>query len=263
MQKEKSKTEIRHEKIRGMLIANDLVTVAEFCQALDCSEATIRNDLRYLEELGLLKRSFGGAVANGKTALYSNMNMRSVAYRKEKESIAAYIVKHILSSGQTIILDSGSTAVEIAKKILESSLELTVLTNSFAAASLLTNSDKIKLYMASGCYDERSASFHDELSQALFETMRADICFLGVNGVSHEAGFTISGHEEASIKQAMIRCSQKCIVPADTSKLGKIGLKIICSLTDVDTLICDTDNGDGELDLLKSAGLNVVFADHG
>lgn len=261
MQKEKSKTEIRHEKIRGMLIANDLVTVAEFCQALNCSEATIRNDLRYLEEVGLLKRSFGGAVANGKTALYSNINVRSIAHRKEKELIARYIVEHVLNSGQTIILDSGSTTVEIAKKIIESSLELTILTNSFAAASILTHSDKIKLYMACGCYDNRTASFHDELSQALFETMRADICFLGINGVSHDAGFTISGHEEASIKQAMIRCSKKCIVPADNSKLGKIGLKIICGLSDVDTLICNTDNGNGELDLLKSAGLNVVFAD--
>lgn len=261
MYKEKSKTEIRHEKIRGMLIANDLVTVAEFCQALDCSEATIRNDLRYLEEEGLLKRSFGGAVANGKTALYSNINMRSIAHKKEKESISGYIVNNVLSSGQTIILDSGSTSVEIAKSIIESPLELTILTNSFPAASILTHSDKIKLYMACGCYDNRSASFHDELSQVLFETMRADICFLGINGVSHDAGFTISGHEEASIKQAMIRCSQRCIVPADTSKLGKIGLKIICGISEVDTLICDTNSGNNELNLLKSAGLNVVFAD--
>lgn len=92
--------------------------------------------------------------------------------------------------------------------------------------------------------------------------MRADICFLGINGVSHDAGFTISGHEEASIKQAMIRCAKKCIVPADNSKLGKTGLKIICSFADVDTLICDTDNGNSDLDLLKSAGLNIVFAEH-
>ncbi len=261
MTKTKSKTEIRHEKIRGLLIANDLVTVSDFCRALNCSEATIRNDLRYLEGQGLIKRSFGGAVANGNTALYANMSMRAIAYKKEKETIARYIVDHVLSSGQTIILDSGTTHVEIAQKILESSLELTVLTCSFAAASILVKSSRIKLFIAGGRYDDRDASFHDEISQAIFHSMRADICFLSVNGVSETAGFTIPSPEEAAIKQAMLRCSQKRIVTADHSKLGRIGLKVVCGFDEVDTLITNAPGHYEAVGKFQELGLEVIIAE--
>ncbi len=256
----KSKTEIRHEKIRSMLIANDLVTVAEFCQTFNCSEATIRNDLRFLEERGLLKRSYGGAVATGHTAIHTNMNTRSVAYKKEKEAIANYIVNHLLTSGQTIILDSGSTCVEIAQSIVESELELTILTNSFAIATILTHSSRVKLFLTGGNYDPEPAAFHDEFSIALFNTMRADLCFLSVNGVSYEAGFTISGFEEAPIKQAMIRASRQNYVVADHSKLGKIGLKVICNLSDVTALVSDKFDSNEEIKALESAGLRIIFA---
>jgi len=258
MQQRIDKSEIRHEKIRSMLIANDLVTVNEFCKILNCSEATVRNDLRYLEEMRLIKRTHGGAVATGSTALNSNMSMRSAAFKHEKDIIANYVINHILFPGQTIILDSGTTNTEIAQKIVESSLELTVLTNSFTAASILSRTDRVKLYIAGGCCDHMTSSFYDETAKNLFNTMRADIFFLSVNGISHEVGFTISGHEEASVKQAMIKCSQKCIVTADHSKLGKIGLKVVCGFGDVDTLITDGNANMERVKKLKNTGLNVI-----
>ncbi|MDF3000527.1 MAG: transcriptional regulator, DeoR family [Bacillota bacterium] len=260
MQTFKNKTELRHEKIRSMLIAADLVTVAEFRKNLNCSEATIRNDLRYLEEKGLLKRCYGGAVATGSTARHMNMNMRSVAYKKEKEAIAQHIVKSVLISGQTIILDSGSTSLEIAQRIVESELELTVLTNSFAIATILTHSSHVKFFLAGGSYDPEPGAFHDEFSIALFNTMRADICFLSVNGVSCDAGFTISGFEEASIKQAMIKASRQCYVIADHSKLGKTGLKVICDLSDVTALISNKHDHDEIVKELEASGLKIILA---
>lgn len=260
MQTFKNKTELRHEKIRSMLIAAELVTVAEFRENLNCSEATIRNDLRYLEEKGLLKRCFGGAVATGSTARHTSMNMRSIVYKKEKEAIADYIVKSVLLSGQTIILDSGSTSLEVAQKIAASDLELTVLTNSFSIATVLTNSPRIKFFLAGGNYDPEPAAFHDEFSIALFNTMRADLCFLSVNGVSCDAGFTISGFEEAPIKQAMIRASHQCYVIADHSKLGKTGLKVICSLAEVTALISNKSDHEEIVKELEASGLRIVLA---
>lgn len=190
-----------------------------------------------------------------------NMFTRSVAFKREKEAIAGYIVNQILQAGQTIILDSGTTNIEIAQKIVEASLKLTVLTNSFSVATILTKSPEIDLYMASGNYDHQSDAFHDELSRALFDTMRADLCFISVNGISTDAGFTISGAEEAPIKQAMIKASRHCYVPADHSKLGKTGLRVICGLQDVTALICDTYGGQEEVKTLIEAGLNVILVD--
>ncbi len=261
MYKSKSKTELRHERIRGMLIANDLVTVSEFCRELGCSTATIRNDLRHLEENGLLKRSHGGAIATGKTAINSDMNMRSIAFRAEKIRIADYVVSNILNDGQTIILDAGSTCNELAYKIMDSDIELTVITNSLSAASLLSKSNRIKLYMAGGCFDQNSESFHDDFALPIFTSMRADICFISVNGVSLDAGLTISGHEESSVKKAMLNSAQRRIALADHSKIGKIGLKVICSLDEINEIICDTNDNNKEISGIKTAGYRIIFAD--
>lgn len=260
MDDKKNKADIRQEKIRSMLIAKDFVTLSEFCEALNSSEATIRNDLRYLEGEGLIKRTHGGALATGNTAFNSNISMRSSAHKNEKEAIASFVTKNILTSGQTIVLDAGTTNIEIAQRILESSLELTVLTNSLAAASILSKSEKIKLYLAGGSYDSLTSSFTDESAQKFFETMRSDIFFLSVNGISAEVGFTISGDDNAAIKQSMMKSSKKCIVTADHSKLNKIGLKVVCGFEDIDTLITDNKANEDDISQLTNRGLNVILA---
>lgn len=256
----KTKAEIRHDKIRSMLIAKNFLTLSEFCEILNSSEATIRNDLRHLEEKGLIQRTYGGAIATGNTAFNSNMSMRSAAFKAEKESIANYVVNNILYSGQTIVLDAGTTNVEIAKKIVESSLKLTVLTNSFAAASILSESENIKLYVAGGYYDNLNSSFCDEQAQKFFSTMYADIFFLSVNGISTDVGFTISGNQNVSIKHAMLKSSKKCIVVADHSKLDKIGLKVVCGFNDVDTLLTDNKADREYINQLTNEGLDIILA---
>lgn len=260
MDDKKNKAEIRQNKIRGMLIVKDFVTLSEFCEALNSSEATIRNDLRYLEGNGLIKRTYGGALATGNTAFNSNINMRSAAHKSEKEVIANYVTKNILSSGQTIVLDTGTTAIEIAQKIIESDLELTVLTNSFAAASILSKSERIKFYLAGGSYDPLTASFYDESAQKFFETMHADVFFLSVNGISKEIGLTVSGNYNTTMKKLMIKSSDKCIVTADHSKLNKAGLKVVCGFEDIDMIITD-DNADKKtVNQLIELGINVILA---
>ena len=263
MYKAISKTEKRHEKIRGMLLKNDLVTVKEFCEALKCSEATIRNDLRHLEENGLLKRSHGGAIATGRTAVNADMGVRTAAHKEEKMEIADYVVSNILRNGQTVILDSGSTCFELAQKIIAANLELTVITNSLIIASFLSKSTHIRLYLAGGFYTHNSDSFYDDAAVSIIKSMRVDICFLSVNGISADAGFTISGNGEYTVKSAMIGSSKKSIVLADNSKIGKIGLKVICNVQKISELVCNSDDGNEEFAKLQSSGLVITFASDG
>lgn len=255
---QKRKADVRQEKIRNLLLINDYLSIGDFCKMLECSEATIRNDLRYLEEKGLIKRTYGGAVATGNTGLNSTLTFRSTAFKEEKEAIADYVVNEILENGQTIILDTGTTNVELAQKIIEKSLELTVITNSFAAASVLTKSTNINLYLASGNYDHTTSSFHDDMTRKVLETLRADIYFMSLNGISVEAGCTVPGPEEAITKQIMIKSSKRCIPILDHTKLGKIGLKVICDLKEVDMLITDEKANEEEVSSIKKTGIEVI-----
>ena len=256
----KSKGELRREKIRTMLIAKDFITLGEFCKTLNASEATIRNDLRYLENKGLIKRTYGGALATGNTAFNSNISMRLQAHLPEKESIATYIVNNILKSGQVIILDTGTTSAMIAKKIIASDLNLTVLTNSFEAATILSSSDKINLYLAGGHYDPLTAAFNDEIAQHFFENMYADIFFLSVNGISLNAGLSVSGSYNTIMKKLMLKAASKCIVTADSSKLDKTGLKIICDFDQVTSIITDNKASNTIIKKYQQQDIEIIVA---
>ena len=260
MENKKSKADIRQEKIRSMLIAKDFVTLNEFCLILKSSEATIRNDLRYLEAKGLIKRTFGGALATGNTAFNSNLAMRSLAHKQEKDEIADYVVKHVLKSGMTIILDTGTTSSELAKKIIQSDLDLTVLTNSFGVAEIMTKSNKIKLYLAGGLYNPLIDAFNDESAQIFFGSVRADIFFLSVNGISEEFGFTVSGNYNTTMKKLMIKAANLICVTADNSKFNKVSLKVVCGYDDVDIVITDSGIDKDLLNRLLQRGVNIVLA---
>jgi len=255
-----NKTAKRHEKIRALLIANNVVTLNEFCERLKCSESTIRNDLKYLEEQGLITRTFGGAVANESTKYNISMNMRSKLHIEEKKQIARYIVDHMLSPECIVTMDTGTTIVEIAKAIFESALKLTVITTSLAVANILNKSDNIKLFLAGGLYHHSKDAFIDHTAINFIKSMRSDIYIMSCDGVNADVGFTISDPEETYIKQTMAQCSKKTIATLDSSKLGNVCLKVICNINEVDTIVTDSFVTKVQLDPLASAGLNIMIA---
>ncbi len=130
-----SKAEKRHIEIRNRLTANGVVGLGELCEILQCSESTIRNDLSFLEEKGELRRTIGGAIPIGMAHLGRDMATRCELYKVQKQSIARYIVSQVIGSGSTVMLDAGTTNIEIAQAILESSKPMSVITNNFPAAA--------------------------------------------------------------------------------------------------------------------------------
>ncbi len=120
----------RHARILEMLDKNENVKIEAFCEALGCSESTIRNDLGYLESLGELHRVFGGAIkVSAPLPTTPPFAPHQYVNIKEKQIIAEYVAGRYIEN-RTIILDAGSTAYEIAKKIKEYGLNTTVLTAS-------------------------------------------------------------------------------------------------------------------------------------
>lgn len=254
------KASARQENIRDLLLLKGTISLSDLCETFHCSEATIRNDLAKLEKEGVLKRVLGGAVANEYTPRNSVITKRLNKELDEKNQIAEYVVNHIIKPNMIISLDSGTTNMALAQKILDNKIPCTIVTNSFYVASIISKSPDIQLCLAGGCYDFEHGSFHDDVSDLILKSYRSEICFISPNGVDKDGMVTNSGTEENLIKQQMIKQAVRTILLADNTKLNNTELKIICYAKDVDLLITDSNATAEQITSLTNAGFNIVVA---
>ena len=219
---DKSKAEKRRDEILRLINSNDVVSVSEICESTSSSESTIRNDLTKMEQEGLLRRTFGGAVKTSTTPYnLKEWSSRETIYLNEKQAIAKYVVENLIVPNSTIVLDAGTTCLEVARKIAEAGIKVTVLTNSARAAFILMSvSNNVDLYLFGGMYDADRGAFHDEYQLLMLDKMRANLFFMSINGISEELGLTILGGDEAQTKTKLMSISAKTIVLADHSKIG-------------------------------------------
>lgn len=259
MVREKSKTEERRQQIKKLLLTNNVVSIGSFCSLLNCSESTIRNDLKYMNENGLITRTYGGAVLNENTRYNISMNVRYEMHIAEKEALAQYIVEHILVNNSTITLDSGTTMVAIAKKILASSLELTVITSSFAVAEVLSRTANIDLYLAGGRLNHIKEAFIDQNSIDFISTMSSDLYLLSCDGIDVKKGVTIGAPEEVAIKAKMAENAKKTICVVDGSKIGRVKLKEIFPIETIQQLVTTSSADKTHIAAIEAAGLPVTL----
>lgn len=250
----------RQDKIRDLLIFNGNVILVELCTLFNCSEATIRNDLAALEVQGICKRIYGGAMSTDHTSRNTNITNRLNHYQAEKNAIAEYVVTKIIKPNMIITLDSGTTNMLVAQKILDYKIPCTIITNSFLVASIISKSSNVKLHLAGGFYDSDHGSFHDEVSDLILKTMRSEICFISANGIDYQGNVTNSGIDENTIKQQMIKHALQTIVLADHSKIDNTELKVICQATDITLVVTDQKTTDKQIEMLQQAGFKVARA---
>lgn len=253
----RTKTNVRHDEIRRLLLKNELVTVSEFCKALDCCEATIRNDLRVLESEQLIKRVPGGAISVGNTPLNLGIDSRFSASYHAKANIAEYAFRRFIQPNSTIILDAGTTTYLLAQQIVNSNLSLRVVTNSLSAAGVLANNPSISLLLCGGFYDSNVGAFWDDTAIETIRSIHAHQCFLAVNGVD-ENSLTITIPAEGAIKQAMCDSADEIIVVADHMKIGQIAFKRICDTSRADAIVTDENEiSKAKVESLINAGIRV------
>ena len=135
------------------------MSTAELCNELNCSSATIRNDLRELDRMKLIKRIFGGAATLDDTYGCIPMKEHLEYARSEKELIAEYVVTNIIKPGQSIILDMGSTCLALARQLSNIDFDLNIITNSLLNAEALSQNPHIYLSMPGGSYSIPSDTF--------------------------------------------------------------------------------------------------------
>lgn len=231
----------RHVKTLEVLGEHSEVTVAELSQTTGVSEMTVRRDLDELERQGLLKRVHGGAtrvVSRSYEPAYALRASRNVEAKARIGRRAAAL----LSEGETLVIDVGSTALALAQALED--VPLTVVTPSLRVANLLADKPSIRLIIAGGLLRPGEQSLVGPLAERAFEDLRCDTAFVGGGGIEITTGLTEYNLDDAHIKRVTLDSCRRCVVLADASKIGAIAFARVCPLSRVHTLV--TDESDEE-----------------
>lgn len=248
--------EERRQHILSLIQRNGRVLVDELSSALHLSKITIRKDLDYLQSKDLIVRTHGGALpAHAGTLSDPTIQEKKELHHEEKVKIAKAAAA-MVSEGQCIILDSGTTTTEIARAIL-SFRNLTVITNALNIAADLARSD-FEIILIGGTLRKNSLSVVGPLAEDVLKEMHADLVFLGVDGFDTEIGLTTPNVLEARVNRAMVKAAQKVVAVCDSSKFNRRSLSLIVGTASIHHVITDSKLDPNDVKSIRDAGIEVT-----
>ena len=256
----------RHEMILEMLKKNGTVHTARLTEEMKVSSETIRKDLDFLEQAGLLTRVHGGAVPVSQEAFpdqeagsgYVSVQIRNTQHVAQKSSIAL-AAAGLVREEQVIALDYGSTSQVLAAELTKRFRKLTVITNSIQSALILAEAPDFTVIMTGGVLDRKEYTLVNDFTP-LLDHIHIDLLFMTVSGIDPAVGCTDLRFGEARIQNEMRRAASKTVVLADSSKLGRASLVKICAVRDVDCIITDEGITPQIAQALREAGTELLIA---
>ena len=248
----------RQTKIINILRQQNRVSVHELAKSLSISRETVRRDLTALAKVGKVQKFHGGALlplSNSEGPFGERMR----AHVTEKARITTEAVK-LISPGETILIDTGSTTLYFAEKLAEIP-NLTVITNSSEIASTISLSSKqSQVFLLGGLFNAGNRQTVGNLVVSQMRFFRAHHAILTIGAINAITGLMDFNIEEAQIDQAMIEQAESVTILADNSKFGRIASFKVCGLDRVTNLVCDKVPSEKINSALKEAKVNVICA---
>lgn len=248
----------RQQQIRRRLSERPGVVVAALAREFEVSEMTIRRDLAALEAQAHVRRTHGGAMLTERMILEFDYRDRRATNRTAKRAIAA-TARRLIRPGQRLILDNGTTTLELAA-LLQDGENLTVITPSLAVASELQHAAGVEVILLGGVVRRGSPDLTGPVTEHCLELFSADYAFQGADGIGLDGSIYNSDLRLARVDRLMRRLAQRCCVLADHSKLGVTALARSGSLADVDVFITSRGAPAGALRRFRRLGPEVVVA---
>jgi DeoR family transcriptional regulator of aga operon len=233
------------------------VKVNELASRLSTSAVTIRNDLNELHQRGLVLRSHGGAVLPGTMLRKSRVHERLKTHSDEKRRIGA-MAATLINDGETTILDSGTTTLEIARQIKKKQ-GLQIITNGVNIAAELLDARDAEVFIVGGTVRGESASISGRFTEEMFDQFSADKLFLSGAGCDLDFGVSGANLEKTMVNRAMLRISREIILVADASKFSKRSMTRIALFSEIDTVISGTSLDQEIQEKLRSLSCNLIL----
>ncbi|MCE9614856.1 MAG: DeoR/GlpR family DNA-binding transcription regulator [Lentisphaerae bacterium] len=249
--------EERKAKILEALAAQNKVTVAGLSRVLGVSGTSIRSYLRDLDRAGLLIRTHGGAIARTKTGFEPDSRQKEVHNLDAKRQIAR-VALSLIDDGDTLMLDTGTTTLELARCLRERR-NLTVVTNDLAIAQLLEDHASATIVFMGGVVRK---GFHCTVGvqgRELTAGVSADKAFMAANGFSAAKGATTPDITQAETKKRMVAAAGKIILLCDHSKIGKVSFAQFATAAQIACLVTDRIET-VERTLVERCGVQVLEA---
>lgn len=252
--------EERQQAMAQLVAEHGRLSVNVLAERYDVTTETVRRDLSALERMGLVRRVHGGAVpANSLAVIESGLLERDLANTPEKERIARAALDLLPPPGSTVLLDAGSTTNRLAS-LLPRDHPLVVFTHAVPVAARLAGHPQVELHLLPGRVRLTTQAAVGADTVAALDRLRADVVFLGSNGITAEHGLSTPDRDEASVKQAMVQSARQVVVLADASKVGVESPIRFASLAEVDVLVTDAGIDPSDKDAYTAAGVEVRTA---
>lgn len=234
--------EERKNEILKELNKTGKVKVIELVNQFKVSEETIRRDLMLLEEKGLLKRVYGGAIKTVFEFEEPPFTQRTTVNHEAKVQIGKKAIQ-LISNGDVIAIDVGTTMLEFSKCI-ENKKDITILTNSLPVSAVLTeslNQNKFtgQILLLGGLIDPKHQSISGNLTEQMLNQFNINKAFISAGGVSIQGGVTNYHLHETFVSRKMVEVSKQVIMLTDYSKIGVDTFCKVCPLEKVDAIVCE------------------------
>ena len=243
------------------LTKQGFVLVPAMSQMLNCSEETIRRDIKEMEKAGKLVRTHGGAYQVEKYDKGYPMELRRSFMQHTKARLGLQVINEI-KENDVIMLDSSTTCLALAEEIVRRSLSITLITNSLAIFNLCneTNSD-VNLICVGGTFRKRTTSFADPNTVEALKFYHADKAFISCPKVTLEFGLSDNHISEANIRKQMLRQAEKRYLLADHTKFDQSANIPFDGLDKITCLVTDQHLPDEWLTYASSTGMKIRYAE--
>lgn len=246
----------RQDKIYEHIQKFGAATTADLVKEYNVSVETIRRDLLFMEEQGLLKRVHGGAVANSDMKKFYNLKERNKEFSDEKRNLSLSAAEFV-KEGDIIFVDQGSTAISFAQILKEKFSCLTVVTHSLDVFNVLCYHKDFKAILCGGHFIKEENAFYGSLVLDALSKIHVQKAFVFPSAVSIEFGICDYQQDLYQIQKQIIKCTDEIYVLADSSKFEKKALLKLDDMKNEYFYVTDNKLPTGLLKLYKENGINI------
>lgn len=247
----------RRNEILTLLRRDGRVLSGQLSALFGTSEDTIRRDLRDMAAEGLLRRVHGGALSCSPPIVPVLTRLEQPSALRQGIAVAAV---RLIRPGQVVLLDAGSSGVEVALN-LPPGLNVKIFTNSLQAAIALSSNPDVSVVLIGGSLNRTSGATGGATALEALSRLQADICLMGVHGLDPEIGFTSCDYEEAAVKRAMINRAADVVALASAEKLGTASPHIVSPASSFSHIVTGADANPNLLADFRRLGIHIIQAE--
>jgi DeoR family transcriptional regulator of aga operon len=256
---ESSGSEARRQQLLDFVRHHEFARIQDLARQLGVSEVTIRSDIDILARAGGIRRVRGGAMRVVEAVPEVVYEARVSSHQREKRAVG-FAAAAMLSSGDSVILDVGTTAMAVADAIVDRQdlINLTVLTPGLNIALALERAiPRIEVVVTGGTLRPQQHSLVGPNSTLILDQIRATFGFLGCNGIDPSHGIVGLSLSDVALKQAILKASRTSVIVTDASKFSQTSLVRVCGFEDIDMVLTAGAPDPISVEAVREAGTEV------